>query len=475
MLKIYNTLSNTKEEFKSINSGKVSMYTCGPTVYDYIHIGNLRSYITADLLNRWLTRLGYEVRSIKNITDVGHLTNDDLFQGDSGEDKMIKKAKKEKKTPLEIAKFYENAAKESEDAINIKTVSFMPRATEHVSYMIKMIEKIILNGFAYEKNGNVFFEVDKMKSYGVLSGNTLENLDIGSRLHIPHPDKKNQWDFALWLKAPKNHIMKWNSPWSLGYPGWHIGCSAMSLEYLGNTIDIHTGGEDNIFPHHEAEIAQSECATGEKFVNYWIHTRFLLVNGKKMSKSKGNFYTLSDIIKKGYAASDLRMLYLMSHYRSQMNFTFSSLTQAKKNKERLVNTIIRLKESVNNEVDVKLTFDKFKNDFVNAMNDDLNTPKAISVLLKLSTKINKTLDKYTILNSEEILCFLNNSIQKVLGIKIEVESVIKIPEKVMKIFKKRQISRENKDFQLSDKLRYELKNLGYIVKDTPTGQKLTRI
>ncbi len=473
MFKIYNTLSNRKESFEPINPGKVSMYTCGPTVYDYIHIGNLRSYITADLLNRWLTNIGFEVRSIKNITDVGHLTEDDLLQGDSGEDKMIKKATKEGKSPIEIARFYENAAKESEDSLNIKPVNYKPRATEHISSMIIMIEKLIDDGFAYEINGNVFFDVEKKKDYGKLSGNSLDSLDIGNRLNIPHPDKKNQWDFALWLKAPKNHLMKWKSPWSVGYPGWHIECSAMSTEYLGNTIDIHTGGEDNIFPHHEAEIAQSESATGEKFVNYWVHTRFLLVDGKKMSKSKGNFYILEDIIKKGFSSSDLRMLYIMSHYRSQMNFTFSSLMQAKKNKETILKIIKRLKakKDITKEMQ-KMSFFKFKDAFNEAMNDDLNTPKALSILLEFASEINKFCDKYNMINFKEVLYFVNNSFEKVFGIKIEASEQKSISKEALNLIEKRKKARENKDFQLSDKLRNDLKELGYIVKDTANGQEL---
>ncbi len=474
MLKIYNTLSKKKEIFTPLNPGKVSLYTCGPTVYDYIHIGNLRSYITADLLNRRLTSLGFEVKSIKNITDVGHLTDDDLLQGDSGEDKMLKKAKEEHKDPYEIARFFEKAAKEDEKKINIKKSTFTPRATEHIQSMIKMIEELIKKDFAYEINGNVFFEIEKFDSYGALSGNSLENLNIGARLSDPHPDKKNQWDFALWLKAPKNHIMKWESPWSVGYPGWHIECSAMSTEYLGDTIDIHTGGEDNIFPHHEAEIAQSTCASGKKFVNYWVHTRFLLVDGKKMSKSKGNFYTLSDITQKGYLPSDLRMLYIMSHYRSQMNFTFTSLNQAKKNRETIQKTINRLKTK-NKFKPKNLCINKFKDDFEDAMNDDLNTPKALSSILNLATEINKTLDTSSISNSKEILAFLNNSVQNVLGIKIDINDNQTIPAEINEILTQRAVARTNKDFKLSDELRDKLKNLGYSVEDTPTGQKLTQI
>ena len=323
MLKFYNTLSKTKEEFKSINPGKVGMYTCGPTVYGYIHIGNIRAYILSDIIRRYLEYGGYEVRLIKNITDVGHLTEDDVAQGDSGEDKMLKAADKEKKTPEEVAKFYEEYFKSAEKEMNILPAQYFPRATAHVPQMIKIIEGLLQKGFAYEKNGNVFFDVTKFADYGKLSGNTLENLKVGARLE-EHPDKKNPWDFALWLKAPKEHLLKWDSPWSVGYPGWHIECSAMSTEYLGNTIDIHTGGEDNIFPHHEAEIAQTECYTGQKFVNYWLHTRHLMVDGEKMSKSKGNLYKLEDIKEKGFSPMDLRLLLLSSHYRSQVNFTWDA-------------------------------------------------------------------------------------------------------------------------------------------------------
>lgn len=245
-MKFYNTLSKTKEEFKPINPGKIGMYTCGPTVYGYIHIGNIRAYMLSDIIRRYLEYRGYEVRLIKNITDVGHLTEDDVAQGDSGEDKMLKAANKEKKKPEDIAKFYEEYFKQTEKEMNILPAQYFPRATAHVPQMIKIIEGLIQKGFAYEKNGNVFFDVTKFSDYGKLSGNTLENLKIGARLE-EHPDKKNPWDFALWLKAPEKHLLKWNSPWSSGYPGWHIECSAMSTEYLGNTIDIHTGGEDNIF------------------------------------------------------------------------------------------------------------------------------------------------------------------------------------------------------------------------------------
>src|SRR6185369_5362975 len=335
---LYNTLSKQKEEFTPLHAGKVGMYVCGPTVYSYIHIGNIRAYVFADTLRRLLEDAGYEVRMIKNITDVGHLTADDVAQGDTGEDKIEKKAKAEKKTPAEIADFYETYAFAAEKAMNIEPAHYTPRATAHVKQMIKLIEELIEKGHAYEKNGNVFFDVTTFKNYGKLSGNTLENLEVGARLE-EHPDKKNPWDFALWLRAPKEHLMHWPSPWGEGYPGWHIECSAMSMEYLGDTFDIHTGGEDNIFPHHEAEIAQSESVTDKPFVRYFLHTRHMLVNGEKMSKSKGNFFTLEDLLEKGFTQMDFRMALLGSHYRSQMNFSWEAMEQAKKNKETLFNVV----------------------------------------------------------------------------------------------------------------------------------------
>ena len=312
MLRFYNTLGKEKQDFKPLNPGKVNMYSCGPTVYDYAHIGNLRAYVFTDTIRRLLEHEGYEVKLIMNITDVGHLTADDLAQGDSGEDKVEKRAKAEKKTPEEIARYYEDSFHRDMEELNILPAQYYPRATAHIPGMIRMIETLIAGGHAYEVNGNVFYDVTSFPDYGKLSGNTLEQLKVGARLE-EHPDKKNPWDFALWLKAPKDHLMRWPSPWGSGYPGWHIECSAMSIEYLGDTIDIHTGGEDHIFPHHEAEIAQSEGATGKPFSRYFLHERHILVDGEKMSKSKGNFYTLAHITERGYSPMDLRLLYLSAH------------------------------------------------------------------------------------------------------------------------------------------------------------------
>ncbi len=477
MLKLYNTLTKQKEEFKPIVIGKVGLYSCGPTVYNYIHIGNIRAYLNADILKRYLTSIGYEVRHIKNITDVGHLTDDDIAQGDSGEDKISKKALTENKSPEEIARFYEQAFKKDEDLMNILPANYFPRATAHVPAMIQMIEGLIEKGFAYKKNGNVFFAVTEFEKYGQLSGNTLANLKVGARL-AEHPDKKNPWDFALWLASPKEHLMKWSSPWGEGYPGWHIECSAMSMEYLGDTVDIHTGGEDNIFPHHEAEIAQSECFSGHKFVNFWLHNRHLLVNGEKMSKSKGNFYILKDILDKGYSPMELRLTLLSSHYRSQMNFTWDAMEQAKSNLQKISAWVANLKNISSGENDSASEIDFvhiYQKRFEEAMDDDLNTPLALSVLYELITETNKLLseEKLSATTAKDILGFWEK-INKVLGLEI-ASSAIEVPEKMFTLAEERKTARDNKDFQKSDELREEIEKAGYIIEDLKDNNyKLTK-
>ncbi len=472
MLNLYNTYSKTKEEFDPINPGKVGIYTCGPTVYGYVHIGNIRAYLLSDTVRRYLEYQGYEVRLIKNITDVGHLTEDDVAQGDSGEDKMIKAAKREKKTPEEIARFYEEYFKQTEKELNIIPAHFFPRATAHVPQMIKIIEGLIEKGFAYEKNGNVFFDVTKFEDYGKLSGNMLENLKIGARIE-EHPDKINAWDFTLWIKAPKEHSMKWESPWSIGYPGWHIECSAMSTEYLGNTIDIHTGGEDNIFPHHEAEIAQTECYTGKQYVRYWIHTRHLLFEGKKMSKSKGNLFTLEDIKEKGFSAMDLRLLFLSSHYRSQTNFSWETLEQAHANIQKINDFVLNLEAIVSGDIHSSDIFDVFvfQKKFEAAMDDDLNTPLALSTAYELITEVNKkiTEEKLSTDDAKKILG-LWKRMNTVFGLVLQGQA--EIPEEIMNLAKQREQARNGKDFQKSDDLRTLIEKKGFILEDTKDGQKI---
>ncbi len=467
-MRFYNTLKKEKEDFVSLEKGKVGLYTCGPTVYDYAHIGNFRAYFFADTLRRTLETAGYEVRHIKNITDVGHMTADDIAQGDSGEDKMVKKAKAEKKSPEEIAAFFEERFHEDETAMNILRAHFFPRATAHIPQMIRMIEALIVNGHAYESNGNVFFDVTSFDRYGALSGNTLKKLKVGARLE-EHPDKRNPWDFALWLAAPAGHLMHWPSPWSEGYPGWHIECSAMSGEYLGDTFDIHTGGEDNIFPHHEAEIAQSECVHKKPFVKYWLHTRHIFVDGEKMSKSKGNFYRLADILDRGYSPMDLRMVYLGAHYRSPMTFSWDVLDQAKKNREFLLNTVERLSLAEYTE-DADYSGDDFREKFVAAIEDDLNTPLALSVAQEYARSVNQAIDAGKTLSSNvktdfELFLF------KYFG--LQAEEVL-VPDDVQTLVETREAARLEKNFAESDRLRDLIREKGFEVEDTSSGQRIKK-
>ena len=468
MAVFYNTLTKQKEKFEPLHQGKVGMYVCGPTVYDYIHIGNIRSYVFSDTIRRVLEDEGYEVRMIKNITDVGHLTNDDMNQGDSGEDKVATKAAKEHKTPEEVSAFYEQYFYQTEKALNILPAHYFPRATAHVKQMITLIEALIASGHAYEANGNVFLDVTTFPNYGALSGNKLANLKVGARLE-EHPDKRHPWDFALWLKAPTSHLMHWTSPWSEGYPGWHIECSAMSMEYLGDTLDIHTGGEDNIFPHHEAEIVQSEGVTAKPFVKYWMHTRHLLVDGQKMAKSKDNFYTLEDIVAKGFDPMDLRMLFLGAHYRTQMNFTWEALTQAKKNRETLAQTKKRL-------VSVGIDGGSFRADdelqtLRAALQDDLNTPLALTHALDLCRVINTKLDALEAVDTKRLVLVLE-IIDSLFGICEVAETALS--EEVVALVEKRKLARQDKDFPLSDSLREALEGLGYRVEDTSQGQVVSK-
>lgn len=467
---LYNTLTKKKETFEPLHPGKVGMYVCGPTVYGYIHIGNLRAYAFADTLRRVLEDASYEVRMIKNITDVGHLTADDVAQGDSGEDKIEKKAKAEKKTPAEIAEFYTDYFLATEQKMNIEPAHYFPRATAHVPQMIKLIETLISKGHAYEKNGNVFLDVTSFPDYGKLSGNTLANLKVGARLE-EHPDKKHPWDFALWLKAPTGHLMHWSSPWSEGYPGWHIECSAMSMEYLGNTLDIHTGGEDNIFPHHEAEIVQSEGVTGQPFVRYFLHTRHMLVGGEKMAKSKGNFYTLEDVVEKGFTPMDFRMTLNAAHYRSQMNFTWEAIEQARKNKETLYGIVERL-NNVTKEENKAGAFagEEYLKKIREAMQDDLNTPEALAVTLELIKKINTLLDQKEFVDVT-VLGLVFEKIFFFFGLAPEKEV---IPEEIKKLADERETARLAKDFAESDRLRDLIEKRGYKTEDLPSGYRLKK-
>ena len=466
MLKIYNTLSRKKEVFKPLNPKKVGIYDCGPTVYFYAHIGNMWRYIISDLLRRTLEYNGYRVKQVMNITDVGHLTEDDLA-ADTGEDKMVVAAKREKKTPEQIAKFYTQAFFKDTERLNILRPHIIPKATDHIPEMIKLIKTLEKKGFAYWASDKYFvFDIAKFKDYGKLSKKKLEELKAGARLE-PVPGKKNPFDFALWIKDPE-HLMRWDSPWSVGYPGWHIECSVMSMKYLGPTIDIHTGGEDNIFPHHENEIAQSEAVTGKQFVRYWLHIRHNLVDGKKMSKSKGNFYILQDLIDKGFDPLAYRYLCLTTHYRTNLNFTWEGLKAAGIALEKLRQTVreSQTRQEVSSAQKSSIKIKNYQQKFLNHINNDLNMPKALAVMWKLVKDKNVSpREKYNLLSDFD----------KVLGLGLEKIKKIKIPQKVKKLVQLREEYRKAGDFKGADKIRKELLQLGYKIEDTKEGPKVKKM
>jgi cysteinyl-tRNA synthetase len=474
MLKLYNSLTKQKENFQPLAEEKnkkklVTMYTCGPTVYDYVHIGNLRSFLAADLLRRFLEFKGYKVKQVMNLTDVGHMTSD----AEAGEDKMEAAARREKKDPWQIAEFFTKAF-----FVDVKKMNFLeawkyPKATDHVKEMIKIIEKLIKNGYAYVANGSVYFDLSKFSGWGKLSGNKLEDLIAGARVEVIS-EKKNPYDFALWIKNP-SHIMQWNSPWGKGYPGWHIECSAMSMKYLGETIDIHTGGEDNKFPHHESEIAQSEGATGKQFVRFWLHVKHLMVDGEKMSKSKNNFYTLAQITEKDYSPRALRYLLLTSHYRDSLNFTFDGLEAAKKNIAKIDEVWTKINETVpksGGSGNLVAAAEMAKKEFEAAFDDDLNISGALAVLFNFIRQINVGLASGV---SKKELAAVKSTFQKidgVLGFGLEKIKAEKIPEEIKKLLTEREQARGAKDWKRADEVRGEIEKLGFTVEDTAEGQKV---
>ena len=379
MIKIYNTLSKKKETFKPLKDKKVGLYSCGPTVYDYDHLGHAWTYTQTDLLRRVLEYNGYQVKHVLNITDVGHLTSD----ADVGEDKMEKSAREKKKTVWEIADYFTKIYFANRRKLNLLEPDIVCRATDHIKEMIQLIKQLWKKGYAYKIDDGIYFSVQKFKKYGQLSGNTLKELKAGARIEI-NPQKKHPADFALWKFTPPGvkRQMEWDSPWGRGFPGWHIECSAMSMKYLGKTFDIHTGGEDNIFPHHESEIAQSEAATGKKFVRFWFHTKFLKIEGKKMSKSLKNFFTIADIEKKNFSPLALRYLFLTGHYRTPFNFTWQGLQAA----QNTLNKLYELVSELNAVKPVKISLKKIKpyqKEFLAYLNDDLNIPRAVALMWQM--------------------------------------------------------------------------------------------
>lgn len=460
----YNTLTGKKEKFIPINKNEVKMYSCGPTVYSYAHIGNFRTYIFVDSLRRTLEYNGYKMKHVMNITDVGHLTSD----ADTGEDKMEKAAKKEGKDPYEIAKFYANAFMNDMGKLHIEKPETITKATDNIPQMIEMVEEIIKNGYGYETSKGIYFDVSKLDKYPVLSNNSVEGQQAGARVEVDK-EKRNPFDFALWIKAPENHIMKWDSPWGKSYPGWHIECSAMGRRFLGENFDIHTGGVDHIPVHHENEIAQCKGAFGHNPANFWMHCEFLLVDGGKMSKSLGNIYTISELKEKGIEPLAYKLFCFSSHYRNKLNFTFDGVKASNIALNRIRKGYLTHLNG-NDSIEEK-EIEEYENRFHNAINDDLNIPLAIGVLwdvIKNEKKSKELAD--LILRFDKVFGLdLANSEKYLQELNENEEDMSVIPEQVLQFANERKIARENKDFQKADLLRKKIEESGYQIKDIAGG------
>jgi cysteinyl-tRNA synthetase len=480
-LQIYNTLKRQKEEFKPIHEGHVGMYVCGPTVYSHSHIGHAKSYISFDIIVRYLRYIGYKVLYIQNITDVGHLLDD-------GEDRLIKQSKIEKVHPMQVAETITRSYFEDMDALGVQRPDISPRASGHITEQINLIKRLLELGYAYEVNGSVYYDVQKFQNYGKLSGRTLEEAIEGTRVEA-RSDKRHPADFALWKKAEIDHIMHWPSPWGDGFPGWHIECSAMSMKYLGETFDIHGGGMDNQFPHHECEIAQSEAATGKPFVNYWIHNNLVTVNGQKMSKSLGNFVTLKDVFRKYDDPLVIRFFILQSHYRSTLDFSEEAVQGTKTGLEKLLNTVRNLRDEIkkaeSEQQKQESGFDlaPFKERFMEAMNDDFNTPQAIAVMFDLIKEVNVVLNKeqkISHIKLKEMNEFINELGGKVLGIISEQlqdrSEIIGNEERLIEILiDARHRAKIEKAWRAADLIRKQLELIGIRLEDKKDGTTWRKI
>lgn len=470
MLKLYNSLSRKIEDFRPINAQQVGMYACGPTVYDFAHIGNFRSFTTADILVRALRANDVNVKFVMNITDVGHMTQDSEGGGDSGEDKIEKTAKKEGKSVWEVAEFYTDTFLKDYKALNLTAPDILCKATDHIQEQIDLISRLEEKGFIYETSDGVYFDTSKFESYGTMS--SLDQVKEGARVEV-NDEKRNPRDFALWKFSPKGEKrqMEWKSPWGIGFPGWHIECSAMSMKYLGESFDIHTGGIDHKEIHHPNEIAQSEAATDKQFVKYWTHTAFMHVAGEKMSKSIGNIYRLYDLEKENYDVLALRYLYLQTHYRQEMNFTFQALDSAQNAFKKLVIEISKWEGQKPDPEDLPAEGVKvYKKRFFEAINDDLNTPQALGVLWELvKSELPKEAKLKTIFAFDEVLGLnlaeLTKQVKKVKGI---------VPPHIKEMIAERQRLRKMKKFNAADQLRAEIEKLGYVVEDGDKGPKVSK-
>lgn len=469
---VYNSLTRKKEQFIPLHPGSVAMYVCGPTVYGLSHLGHAKSYISFDIVFRYLRYLKYKVTYVQNITDVGHLTDD----ADAGEDKIAKQAQKDKLHPMQVVELYTREYFADMDALNILRPDISPRATGHIPEQIAMAQDLMAKGFAYEVNGSVYFDVTKDKQYGKLSGRTLDEAESGTRVDVK-TEKRNPADFALWKKAEPNHIMQWNSPWGMGFPGWHLECSAMSMKYLGETFDIHGGGMDNQFPHHECEIAQSECSTGKPFVKYWMHNNLITVNGQKMGKSLGNFITLKDAFEK-FDPLVIRFFILQSHYRSTLDFSEQAIDAAAKGFEKLSGTVARLRDEIaRNRTGAKefvSSFDEYRKRFFEAMDDDFNAPLAIGVLFELVRETNELLNDAASASHAFLVSieqFLTLALEEILGLPAQKSSDGSSvePQLMALLIALRNDARKNKNFAISDKIRDDLKAAGIVLEDGKEG------
>ncbi len=475
---VFNTLSRKKEIFKPLHPPFVGMYVCGPTVYGDAHLGHARPAITFDMIFRYFRHIGFKVRYVRNITDVGHLEND----ADEGEDKIAKKARLEQLEPMEVVQYFTDSYHKNMDQLNVLRPSIEPKASGHIIEQIEMIKKIIDAGFAYETNGSIYFDIEKYNksyNYGKLSGRVLEDLLSNTRVLEGQDEKQNPFDFALWKKAEPEHIMRWPSPWSDGFPGWHMECSAMGNKYLGETFDIHGGGMDLLFPHHEAEIAQSNAALGHESVRYWLHNNMITINGQKMGKSLNNFITLNEffsgshpLLEKAYSPMAIRFFILQAHYRSTLDFSNEALQAAEKGLKRLfasMQTLKNLKPGKTSDSDIKM----LRQSCYDAMNDDFNSPVVIAQLFEGVRIINSVHDGHESLtaNDLELLTLtFNEFITDILGLLPEETGKDDIVDNLVKtIITLRQQARENKDFKTSDLIRDELKKIGIALKDNKEG------
>lgn len=464
-MKLYNTLTRTKEEFIPIEEGKVKMYVCGPTVYNYIHIGNARPFIIFDTLRRYLEYRGYDVTFVQNFTDV--------------DDKIIKRGHEEQIAPEEVANKYIDEYFIDADGLGIKRASVHPRVTDNINEIISFVKELEDKGYAYEVNGDVYFDTKKFEGYGKLSKQNQDDLEAGARIEV-NSQKRHPMDFVLW-KSKKEGEPGWESPWGEGRPGWHIECSVMSNKYLGETIDIHAGGQDLAFPHHENEIAQSEARSGKPFSNYWVHNGYININNEKMSKSKGNFFTVRDI-SKSYDLEIVRFFMLSSHYRNPVNFSDELLSQSKAGLERLYNAKERAEFIISNLKDTSITEDEnslveelnlYRSKFINAMEDDINTADAISAIFELSRFINTNISEKSSLEFSKKCLDEFNELTSVLNIVNKKQDNI-LDEEIENLIQKRSEAKKNKDFKLADDIRQELLEKGIILEDTRQGTKWKR-